>query len=138
MKKRFGFGQLFSKKAPGFYLECIASVLALIVSIIGPLNGGLANSVEFGANIVVFFAVGILATLASLWLNFDFMVLIPVAFFSVGFGQIILYGGPAVADAVNNIQFQGGNITMVASYLVLSALAVILSVIACFIGTKRA
>lgn len=136
MKNLFDFKRLFSQKGIGFYLECAASVLALAVVIVGSVLGGLSNNTPFDIAISVYFIVGIVVTVLSLWLNFDFMALPPAILFAVGFGVIAYNGAPSIMDMINNIHFQGGNAELIIVYLALSLCAVVLCVVACFLGTK--
>lgn len=125
--------KILKNKGIGFYLNAVATILALVVLILGISQKGLARNTSFGASIIIPIALGIVVFILSIFFNYGFMPLILSISLIVAFGFVINQGAEVINDKMLNIEFSGGNFAQVLIYLIGLGIAVILTIVVCFL-----
>ena len=122
-------------KQKGFYyiLLAAAAVLILVTAIMGATQKAMTKSVGFSIPLIISLAAGVAVVVIDAFTSFDPLPLIASALFSVGFGLILYEGLPVVVDKINDISYQGGNFSLVMTYLVIAFIACVISFAACFL-----
>lgn len=121
----------------GIWLGIAAAVIELIAVIMAATGDALTGNTSLGADAVAVGVVGILLSLAALWVRFNFWQLMPVILYTVTFGLTVKSGINVLMDRFNDVVYSGGNFDMVVIYLVLLGVACILCIAACFINPTR-
>lgn len=121
----------------GIWLGIAAAVIELIAVIMAATGDALTSNTSLGADAVAVGVVGILLSLAALWVRFNFWQLMPVILYTVTFGLTVKSGINVRMDRFNDVVYSGGNFDMVVIYLVLLGVACILCIAACFINPTR-
>lgn len=112
------------------YIPLIVPVLAIITAIVGLATKGLLAD-TFPVVIAVMLFIGAAASTAAVFLpKFSFIKLIPIVFYGIALGYIFFYGVEVLVYAGvgidNNV---GGNESLVTTYLVLSIIVLVLSIV---------
>lgn len=103
----------------GIWLGIAAAVIELIAVIMAATGDALTSNTSLGADAVAVGVVGILLSLAALWVRFNFWQLMPVILYTVTFGLTVKSGINVLMDRFNDVVYSGGNFDMVVIYLVL-------------------
>lgn len=128
---------ILKNKSIGCYLELLAAVLAIVTVIMGATGNALLNNASFDAFMIVIMSLGAVLAIAGFFVKFDFWLLLPAICFFIGFGMIVNGGAAVIMDKINNVVYSGGNFNAVVSYLIMMGVSCILSIVACFMKSKR-
>lgn len=121
---------LFSSKKGGFYVGAAVAAVALIADILFIAFDLQDKTFSF----ITFFMVlaGAAATVAELFLPFDFWPLVSTLFYGAGAGMHIYLALPTLSDVWNEVNFVGGNPVMAAVFSVIFLAVAIVSAVSCF------
>lgn len=128
--------QFFKGRTVGFYLSLGAGAVMLIADI-------LFIALDFGDrtfSLVTFFAVlvGAAAAIAHALLpKLEFLPLVSAALYGVGMGMHLYLGLPTLSDVVNEVNFVGGNPTMVIAFGIIFLLCLVCAVASCFLAQSK-
>ena len=117
----------------------IASVIPVVITcILGSTQHAMVQNTSFEPAILIAATAGIILQFLSVMNSKDFIPLLASIAYSVTFGLIVKSGAEVVNDKMLNIQFSGGNFPQVLSYLIMMGIAVVVSVVICFVKQKGA
>lgn len=124
-------------KSVGFYLEVVAAVLLIVTLIMGSNGGPLLNNTNFGGDMIAVVVICAVLAVAPFFHKFRFWGLLPAVCSFVALGIVVNDGAAVIMDRINNVVYSGGNFDSVLTFLILTGVACILCIAACFIGTER-
>ena len=124
-------------KSIGFYLDLVAAVLLIVTLAIGSSGGPLLNNTNFGADMIVVVVLCVLLAVAPLFHKLRFWSLLPAACSFVSLDIVVNNGAAVIMDRINNVVYSGGKFESVLAFLILTGIACVLCIVACFMGTER-
>lgn len=89
-------------------------------------------------NVIIALAAGIVTTVLCIVLKYQWLPLLPPICWGAALGLTIYHGAPVIMDKINGLNFLDGDPDMVITYLVLMALAALLSVVTSFVKGETA
>jgi len=119
-----------------FYMEAAAAILIVIALIIGETTKGLVKN-TFAVSIVICAVIGILLEVVYQFIDLEILPLAVTIMYAVAFGIMANQGSYVISDHFNGVSFLGGNYSMTIQCLVLTGIALILSIIALFNDQKK-
>lgn len=132
----------FKKRSVGYFIVLVDAVLALVTALVFfPTYGGaMANGMEDFAPVTIgiFLLAGFAVEAVVLVLpQYRFIHLGAIAFFGLSLYKEIIVIPPLIADFVNNVHYQGGDLGINIFYLVMLLLIIISGIVAMFLGFYR-
>lgn len=130
---------MLKNKSTASYIHLGLAVLAIVLAVLGATTLGLIRD-TFSGLIVALLLVGAVASLAAFVLDkFDWLDIIPIAFYGLSLGLIFKDGIEVLTYASIGIDNNtGGSSVLTNVYLVIGAVLLIASVVKAFIRTKKA
>lgn len=130
--------EFLKKKGIGWYIATAAAVVALVSAIIvlATANGALPNS-QNGISVGIWLLAGVALQIALTFVPVRFSALLPLIPYGIAFGLVVNKIAPAVADAVNGINYQGGNFGMCMFYAAAAFVVCAACIVAGFFKVTR-
>lgn len=126
-------------KSVGFYIAIADAVLAIITAIVffATYNGAMANNAagQVPETIGIFLIAGAVIEIAALLLpQYRFIHLGAVVMYCVSLMKEIFLIPNLIADEINNVHYQGGNLATNEFYIIMQFIIVLSGIVAVFIG----
>lgn len=121
----------YFKKSVLAYLDIVAAILCLILAIYGPISKGFAAH-TFEGVALLFLIISVLVSLAAFFLDFSWTPIVATLFVGAAFAILFYFSLPIFADHANDLNFQNGDYAVCLTYVVMGAIALVTSIVACF------
>lgn len=130
--------EFLSNKGIAWYIIAVASVLALVVSIItfATWSTWLPNNMV-GTGFAVLLLVGALLGFAASVFPVKFGAEVEVIIYTIAFGVCINKIANAIADQINDVHYTGGSFDGCMFYAITIAICAIACVVACFFPVTK-
>lgn len=118
------------------YISFIPVVLAIVSIIFGEATKGF-NDGTFAVSIVIALLAAIVLAVITFLCDLDFLPIITTAAYALVFGLTAAKAAPTLSDFFNGVNFMGGNLSNCITYLVLTGIAMVISMILLFFPTRQ-
>ena len=130
------------KRSVGYFIVLVDAILALVTALVFfPTYGGaMANGMEDFAPVTIgiFLLAGFVVEAVVLVLpQYRFIHLGAIALFGLSLYKEIIVIPPLIADFINNVHYQGGDLGINIFYLVMILLIIMSGIVAMFLGFYR-
>lgn len=122
-------------KSIGYYLNLIASIIALVTAIVFLITDGSDRTFSIFTFLLLILGFG--SHVLNSFFDFKFSPMIPAVLFASAFGVHLFYGLPTLSDVWNDVNFVGGNPKAVTTYGALLFIVMILSVVSSFMNQRK-
>lgn len=127
--------EFFKGRTVGFWLYFGSAAMMLIADILFVI----LDSGDRTFSLITFFAVlaGAAVAIAGAFLKLDFLPMITAALYGVGLGMHLYLGLPTLSDVLNEVNFVGGNPTMVIVFGILFFIGLVACIVGGFLSQER-
>ena len=124
------------KRTVAAYLSFLPALLAIAAVIYGESTLGF-NDGTFALPIVIALASGVALTVVTFLAGWDFLPILTTAAYALGFGLTVSKAAPTLSDYFNGVNFMGGNLENCVVYIILTGLALVISMVLLFLPERR-
>lgn len=121
----------YLKKGILAYLDILAAILCLVLAIYGPASKGFAAH-TFETSALIFLILSVIVSIAAFLFDFSWGPIVATLLVGASFALLFYYSLPIFADHANDLNFQDGDYSACLTYVILGAISLISSIVACF------